>query len=215
MKTLTSLICSAVALVAIGCEDGPSGPHPANELDVYFVDGSFKDTLELDARMVLSGSATSMTTVSMPYSNQSGNALYFHTSSPVPSDPALKIQFKTMPTATGTFAFTPATVQTGGALIFRPVSDQGVFILNDNTYYGPVSGSITITNVIKDGLVITGYEGYVNGTVRSVLPKNWSWMGGAIPPGFNPSSPTMVGETLTLHSASFRISGLTIVPSTF
>jgi hypothetical protein len=95
------------------------------------------------------------------------------------------------------------------------VSDQGVFVLNDNNYYGPVSGSITITKVIKEGLVITGYEGHVNGTVRSVLPKNWSWMGGAIPPGFNISSPTMVGETLTLHGASFRISGLTIVPSTF
>jgi hypothetical protein len=214
MKSLAILALAVATLSFTGCEDGPNGPHPANELDIYLVAGSVKDTFAVSARMTLSGASTPMTTVTMPFDDQIGSSLYFHTSNPVPSNPALKIVFKTLPTAPGTFSFTPSTVQ-GSGFQFVPVSDQGAFIVNEGNYYGPVSGTITITSVTKIGPVITGYEGYVNGTVQSVFPKGWQWTGGQLPPGFNPSSPTLVGEKLSLHSATFRISGLSIATSPF
>jgi hypothetical protein len=206
MKMMTILSMCVLALFVASCEDGPSGPHPTQELKIIYdappVTGI---QVEVSGRMITSGQVVAMTSTAMPHDSIFASEVQLGTS-PVSlgSTPALRLVFKTLPTGPGTFAFTSATVVVG-TLGFVPQSEQGAFVSVGGNLYAPISGSITITDVRKDGDVITGYSGYVNGQLQAMWPRGFTpTPSQPFPPGFSMSSPTLVGETLTLHSAVFR-----------
>ena len=206
MKFITAITVAILCLFISSCEEGPSGPHPSIELITIFdappVTGI---KFEVSGRAIVKGPLTNVTSIPFAHDTVAGTDIQLSTS-PVSGGgtPTLRLIFKKLPTAPGTFAFTTATVQVGTVGLVAK-SDQGAFVSIGGNFYAPISGTITITEVNKDANFIYGYSGYVNGQLKAMYPLGFSATASQpFPPGFNPASPTLVGETLTLHSAVFK-----------
>ncbi len=202
---MTILSMCVFALFVTSCEEGPSGPHPSLELKtIYDEPPRTGIQVEVSGRMIVHGPVVTMTSTALPKDSIFSSEIHLSTSSiNINSTPTLRLVFKTLPTAPGSFAFTAATAVVGNGN-YVPSSDQGAFVSTAGNLYGPVSGTITITEVRKDGEDIIGYSGYVNGTLKAVFPRGFTTSTAQpYPPGFSVANPTLVGETLTLHSAVF------------
>jgi len=204
MKTFIIIGLAAAALVLTSCEDGPSGPQPTQELyTLYDAPPVTGIKVELSGRMIIHGPIITMTSVPMLHDTAFGNEIHISTT-PVGGTPTVRIKFKTIPTAPGTFAFTAATIS-NAAGTFAPMSDQGAFVSYAGNLYAPLSGSITITNVEKDDSFIYGYSGYVNGRLQAMWPRDFKPTASQpFPPGFTLANLVLVGEILTLQSAVFK-----------
>ncbi|MBC8124675.1 MAG: hypothetical protein H7X70_02975 [Candidatus Kapabacteria bacterium] len=206
MKFITVLTIASLCLFISSCEEGPSGPHPSIELvTIYDLPPVTGIKFEVSGRAIVKGPLTNVTSIPMQHDTVSGTDIQLGTS-PVSfgGTPTIRITFKKLPTAPGTFEFTAATVQVGVTGLL-PKSDQGAFLNFGGNFYAPVSGTITITEVNKDANSIYGYSGYVNGQLKAMYPLGFNATASQpFPPGFNPASPTLVGETITLHSVVFK-----------
>ncbi|MCX6140537.1 MAG: hypothetical protein NTX15_06895 [Candidatus Kapabacteria bacterium] len=206
MKLISILSIAVLAFMLVACEDGPSGPQPSQELStLYDLPPLTGIKVEVSARMIVQGPLVIMTSIPMLNDGVSGTDIYLSTSPVNPnSTPTLRLHFAKLPTAPGTYAFSSSTVVLG-TLGYAPQSDQGAFASVQGNLYAPISGSITITEVRKDASFIYGYSGYANGQLQAMWPRDFKpTTSQPLPPGFNAASPTLVGETLTLHSAPFK-----------
>lgn len=203
---MTILSMCVLALFVTSCEDGPTGPHPSLELSLIYDAPPVTGILvEVSGKMIVQGPVVTMTSTALPKDSIFSNEIHLSTANiNINSTPTLRLVFKTLPTGPGSFAFTAATI-VPGAGTFVPTSDQGAFVSISGNLYAPVSGTITITEVRKNGEDIIGYSGYVNGKLKAMFPRGFTpSIAQPFPPGFNIASPTLVGETLTLHSAVFK-----------
>ncbi len=215
MKSLITSFALVLSVFSItGCSDGPSGPHPTQELKVIYDRPPLTGVqIEVSARMISGGDSVFMSSLAMPHDGVFGTSIYL-SASPVTSSgvPTLQLNFPKLPTAPGTYEFTAAEVKQG-LLGLEPKSNQGAFVSIGGNLYAPVSGTITITEVRKDASFIYGYSGYVNGQLQAMWPKGFRPTASQpFPPGFSITAPTLIGEKLTLHSASFKTRATIAIP---
>lgn len=215
MKSFIILGLAVLTLVLTSCEDGPSGPHPSQELVTIYDNPPIKGIKkEFSGRMVVNGQVVTMTSVPMEHDTAFPNEIHLSAWRLAGGNtPTLRLKFKTLPLSPGTFAFTASTVVPGTSSYYVPTSDQGAFVLIGGNYYAPISGTITITKVHKDDTFIYSYSGYVSGRLQAMWPRGFqSTPSQPFPPGFTSASPVLVGETLTLQSAVFKTRSRIAIP---
>lgn len=199
-----TLVTVLSVLVLPSCKEGPSGVHPGQELEVTYDAGLVDVKIVKRAEVMVSGDSVVMQTLPMMSDTiVTGLILFDVPSSGVGAFSAdMTIKFTALPTAPGTYAWkeAKATAQ-GGATVTEGFALQ----IEYGTFFG-IEGNTVITEVRRDGNGrITGYRGHLNGKLKSVWPKGFNpGFGGAVPPGFDISNPTMIGEELTLHSCPFN-----------
>lgn len=203
-----SLLLSSVLLTCVlltSCTEGPSGVNPGHELEVTYDNGILKGIkLTKRAEVMVSGDSVVMQTLPMLSDTVISGAILFDVpASGVGVNSAdMAIKFPVLPLSPGTLVWTAATASASGG---ATVSNGFILTIEGITFYG-ISGSTVITEVRKDGNGrISGYSGYMNGTMKSVWPKGFVRpQGGGVPPGFDITNPSFIGEELTLHSCPFN-----------
>lgn len=201
---LLTIALACISMLTVSCTEGPSGVHPAQELVVTYDGGIINITKYRRADVMVSGDSVVMQTLPMGSDTIiPGNILFAVTESGVGINSAtMAIRFVTLPLSPGTYPWAEAkATPTGGATVTKGVSLN----IEYGTFYG-MSGNTVITEVRKDNNGrITGYRGYMNGTLKSVWPKGFNpGLGGGVPPGFSIANPTLIGEELTMHSCPFN-----------
>lgn len=204
------VVCSALLA---SCTEGPTGVHPGHELEVSYNAGisGTKKTIKR-AEVMVSGDSVVMQCLPMRSDTiVPGMILFDVNENGVGINSAeMSIRFEKLPTQPGTFAWTSAkATASGGATVVRGMALN----IEYGTFYG-IEGTTVITEVRKDASGnITGLSGYLNGTLKSVWPKGFnSGLGTVVPPGFDISNPTFMGEELTLHSCPFYTRSNSNVP---
>lgn len=224
----TGLTLAAVCMLALGiagCEDGPTGPHPDLELSTR-VPRSTSDTTMvewmLSAKAIMSGDSVVM--VGREFVNDTvtdGGIRLFGQYTGTENGASISIAFHTLPTEPGEYPWKTAQVAMGDFGGFSATVTDGAVVNVTAPSSGPtkggafyaVSGKTVITKVRRDANgAITGYEGYFNGKLRGVWPDNFvPTQGQFLPPGFDVNNPTLVGRSLTVHSARFITRSASVV----
>lgn len=210
-------IALVVSIVLTSCEDGPSGVHPTTELTTVARRGApDNDTLvrTYTAHGIMSGDSIPMRSFQFDQSTLNGTGLSRMTGSATETLPdereqrtADYIMFELPSIATGPTTFSTwevGTIRIGGTGPTASMTSGPMIRINMVEYFG-VSGSIVITNVLKDDSRVYAIEGYLSGTFKTIWPINFVSIGGSLPPGFDVANPTLVGNDLTVHSVRFRM----------
>ena len=199
-----------LCLLLVSCEEGPSGPNPAQEMSILYDDGIVKGLeYKKTADMQIHGDSVRPTFIVLQ-SNNFGPAYidFFAKQQPDNFDvPELRLNFKsTLPQAPGTYPWEQATITAASGYSVRVVS--GAVIVVDNVRYYPVSGSTIVTRVDKDGSGnVVHIEGWFNGKLRAQWPGGNASLPNPIPPDFDPANPTLIGPNLTVSSCVFFTRG--------
>lgn len=210
-------IVLAISFVLTSCEDGPSGVHPTTELTTVARRGApFNDTLifTYTAHGIMSGDSIPMRPFQFDQSTLNGISLSRMEGSATETVPdeerqedADYLMFELPSIATGPTTFSEwevGTIRIGGNGPSASMTSGPMIRINMVEYFG-VSGSIVITNVLKDTSRVYAIEGYLSGTFKTIWPINFVSVGGSLPPGFDVANPTLVGNELTIHSVRFRM----------
>lgn len=210
-------ILPAILLVLTSCEDGPSGVHPTTELTTIAQRGApFNDTVIVSytAHGIMSGDSIPMRSFQFSTSTLSGiglSRMEAQATAHVPEGERrefadyMSLTLPSIVTGAATFSnWEVGTIRVGGSGPSTSMVSGPMIRINMVEYFG-VSGSIVITNVMKDNSRVYAIEGYLNGTFKTIWPINFVSIGGSLPPGFDAANPTLVGNDLMIHSVRFRM----------
>lgn len=197
-------------LVFSACEDGPSGVHPSTELDQVRRRGApFNDsyTVRLAGHGILSGDSVAMRSATYDTGYVSLSILSSSTVITLENSSVDRVTVRsqdviTAPTTISSWVVGQITM--AGLGVSASMTSGPAINFDGQTYFG-TSGSVVITNVVKDATLIYSIEGYINGTFQAIWPKGFvPSQQKPFPDGFNVQSPSLVGDKLTVHSLRFR-----------
>ncbi|MDZ4745841.1 MAG: hypothetical protein SGJ05_07540 [bacterium] len=213
MKTIPLVAAALIVLAFVpSCKEGPTGAHPGHELVVKYNDGILKDLTTIkSAEVMVSGDSIVMQTLPLRSDTiVQGKMLFEVLESGVGiSSAELIVNFATMPSTPGSYAFTAAKATAQGS---ATVATGVILNIENGTFYA-TEGTIVITEARVENGLVKGYSGYINGKLKSVWPKGFNpGIGGLVPPGFDISNPSLIGEELTLHSCPFKTRSNSSVP---
>lgn len=204
------LFAAVSVMVALSaCEDGPSGVHPSTELDQVRRRGApFNDsyTVRLAGHGIFSGDSVAMQSITYDTGFVSFGTILSTTSITIQNSSVDLVNINSQdiisaPTTISSWVLGPISVQ--GSVRASMTSGPSINF-DGNSYFG-TSGSVVITNVVKDASLVYSIEGYINGTFQSIWPKGFvPTQQKPFPDGFDIQSPKLVGDVLTVHSLRFR-----------
>jgi len=196
--------CSLLAALLIGCEEGPSGPNPGQELSIIYSAGILDGLVyNKSADLQMHGDMVRTTFLPLGYDTLKTNEAHFDLT-PIQTfnDPEVRLIFKgSLPTAPGTYDWEETKIS-AGSMNVQVIA--GPVVSYETVKYFPLKGKTVITNVTKDGNGnIVHIDGYFNGTLRSQWPDGANSLPNPLPPDFDITNPTLVGENLTVSSCIF------------